>query len=50
MGADGIFSRWRTARCVVDEIENRPIVVDSGRNLAEFESRESPFEIKSEKI
>jgi hypothetical protein len=48
--SDGLFRmRWlHVAR--LSSLENRPIVVDSGRDLAESKSRKFSFEIKAGKF
>ena len=50
ISADGIFHADAHARGVLGEFKNRPIVTDSGRNLAKFVSPDFSFEIKSEDI
>ncbi|HSV24530.1 MAG TPA: hypothetical protein VLJ17_16070 [Xanthobacteraceae bacterium] len=50
VGSDGLFWAMRRS-CVIDEFEkNRPIDGDSCQSDTRFESRDFPFEIKSEKI
>jgi hypothetical protein len=49
IGIDGLFSSWRRMRSVIDNAKNRPIVGDSCRSRAKFQSRDFPFEIISEK-
>jgi hypothetical protein len=47
------MSVWRSfslGRLMMADRENRPIVSDSCRSLAKFESPKSSFEIKSEKF
>jgi hypothetical protein len=48
--ADGLFLMLTRKALSERDTENRPIVFDSDRNLAKFESREFSFGIISEKF
>jgi hypothetical protein len=46
--ADGLFYRQADNAIAADDVENRPIVSDSGRNRTDPESAKFSFEFKSE--
>jgi hypothetical protein len=45
--ADGLFYRRADNAIAADDVENRPIDPDSGRNRADSESAKFSFEFKS---